>query len=144
LRLRVECTLFCYLQSRERTHVVLVIGLYEFFGETRLTRHFSFLFCFVLFIFVLCLVCPMLPASLDCPFLIAPSVFSDVYFIIKLPVWDVFPQFQQYFSFILLLSFIGGEKITRRRLQTNKSLTSLWKNVISSTPRHVQESNSQL
>jgi hypothetical protein len=69
----------------------------------------------------------MLPASLDCPFLIAPSVFSDVYFIIKLPVWDVFPQFQQYFSFILLFSFIGGEKITRRRLQTNKSLTSLWK-----------------
>jgi hypothetical protein len=30
LRLRVECTLFCYLQSRARTHAVLVIGLYEF------------------------------------------------------------------------------------------------------------------
>ena len=29
LRLRVECTLFCNLQSRVRTHVVLVIGLYE-------------------------------------------------------------------------------------------------------------------
>ena len=25
------------------------------------------------------LVCPMLPVSLDCPFLIAPSVFSNVY-----------------------------------------------------------------
>jgi hypothetical protein len=35
-------------------------------------------FC-VLFIFVLCLVCPMLPVSLDCPFLIATSVFSNVY-----------------------------------------------------------------
>ena len=29
LRLSVECTLFCNLQSRARTHVVLVIGLYE-------------------------------------------------------------------------------------------------------------------
>jgi len=29
LRLRVECTLFCNLQSRARTHVVLVMGLYE-------------------------------------------------------------------------------------------------------------------
>ena len=29
MRLRVECTLFCYLQTRARTHVVLVIGLYE-------------------------------------------------------------------------------------------------------------------
>ena len=29
LRLRVECTLFCNLQSRARTHAVLVIGLYE-------------------------------------------------------------------------------------------------------------------
>ena len=25
------------------------------------------------------LVCPMLPDSLDCPFLIAPSVFSNIY-----------------------------------------------------------------
>jgi hypothetical protein len=36
-------------------------------------------FVFVLFVFVLCLVCPMLPVFLDCPFLIACSVFSDVY-----------------------------------------------------------------
>jgi hypothetical protein len=32
------------------------------------------------FIFVLCLVYPMLPVSLDCPHLITPSVFSNVYF----------------------------------------------------------------
>jgi len=32
------------------------------------------------FIFVLCLVYPMLPVSLNCPFLIVPSVFSSVYF----------------------------------------------------------------
>ena len=29
LRLRVECILFCHLQSRAQTHAVLVIGLYE-------------------------------------------------------------------------------------------------------------------
>jgi hypothetical protein len=31
-------------------------------------------------IVVPCLVCPVLPVSLDCPFLITPSVFSNVYF----------------------------------------------------------------
>jgi hypothetical protein len=31
---------------------------------------------FVLFVLVLCRVYPMLPVSLDCPFLIAPSIFS--------------------------------------------------------------------
>jgi len=31
---------------------------------------------FVLFVLVLCLVHPMMTVSLDCPFLIAPSVFS--------------------------------------------------------------------
>jgi hypothetical protein len=35
--------------------------------------------CFVLFVFVLCLVYPMLLLSLNCLFLIAPSVFSNVY-----------------------------------------------------------------
>ena len=34
---------------------------------------------FVLVVFVLCFVYPMLPVSLDCPFSIAPSVFSNVY-----------------------------------------------------------------
>ena len=33
LRLRVECTLFCNLQSRARTHAVLVTGLYELLGN---------------------------------------------------------------------------------------------------------------
>ena len=33
LRLRVECTFYCNLQSRARTHAVLVIGLYELLGN---------------------------------------------------------------------------------------------------------------
>ena len=41
---------------------------------------FCVVVCFyVLFVFVLCLVCPILPVSLDCPFLITPSVFSNDY-----------------------------------------------------------------
>ena len=41
-----------------------------------------FIFCAVIFffIFVLCLVWPLLPVSLDCLFLIVPSVFSNVYY----------------------------------------------------------------
>ena len=42
---------------------------------------FTFLFCvvyvFVLFIVILCLVCPLLPVSLDCPFL-TTIIFSNV------------------------------------------------------------------
>ena len=40
-------------------------------------------FCVVfcgLFVFVMCLLCPILPVSLDCPFLTAISVFFNVYF----------------------------------------------------------------
>jgi hypothetical protein len=33
LQLQVECTLFGNLQSRARTHAVLVIGLYELLGN---------------------------------------------------------------------------------------------------------------
>jgi hypothetical protein len=33
---------------------------------------------FVLFVFVMCLVYPMLQVSLDCTFLIVPSVFCEV------------------------------------------------------------------
>jgi hypothetical protein len=45
---------------------------------------FRFLCCFsfLLFIFVLCLVYPMLSVSLDCLFLIAPSFFSDDFLLI--------------------------------------------------------------
>jgi hypothetical protein len=31
------------------------------------------------FVFLLCLACPILSVSLDCPFLISHSVFSNVY-----------------------------------------------------------------
>ena len=46
------------------------------YGRVRVARLFSFLCC-VLFVFGL--VCPMLRVSLNCPFSIASSVFSNVY-----------------------------------------------------------------
>ena len=55
----------------------------------RVVHRFSFLCCccfFVFcFVFVLCVVCPVFPVSLDCPFLIAASVFSSVH----LPFWGI-------------------------------------------------------
>jgi hypothetical protein len=38
---------------------------------------------------VLCLVYPILPVSLDCPFLIAPSLFSNVYIHLMLLVKEI-------------------------------------------------------
>ena len=51
------------------------------FGGVRIAQHFSssVLCFFPLFIFITCLVYPMLPVFLDCPFLIVPSFFSKVY-----------------------------------------------------------------
>jgi len=59
-------------------------SLYEVleFGGVRVAHLFSFLCCVVLlclFVFVLCLVYPMLPVFLDFPFLIGSSVSPNVY-----------------------------------------------------------------
>ena len=57
-------------------------SLQPVFGGVRVAHLFSYLCCIVfciLFGFVLCLVYPVLPDSLDCPLLIAPSVFSNIH-----------------------------------------------------------------
>ena len=69
-----------YLQNWQvsyKRHPLVFVGVY---------RLFSFLCCvelccflYILFAFVMFLVCPMLPVSLDCSFCIALSVFSNVY-----------------------------------------------------------------
>jgi hypothetical protein len=43
-------------------------------------QHILCVASFVLSVFVLCLMYPMLPVSLDCTFFIAPSLFSNVYY----------------------------------------------------------------
>ena len=50
---------------------------------------------YVLFVVVLCLVCPLLTVSLDCTFFIAPSGFSNVYWF----------QFVELFCMIAEMSF---------------------------------------
>ena len=63
-----------------------------FFSGVCVAHHFVFRFCFelllfcfylflYLFVFVVCLVCHVMQVSLDCSFLIAASIFSNVYFI---------------------------------------------------------------
>ena len=57
-----------------------LLGSHPVFDGVRVAYRFSFLCCvFVLFVFVLSFVYPLLTYSLNCPFLIAPSVFSNVY-----------------------------------------------------------------
>jgi len=78
------------------------------FGVVGAANLFKSLFC-VLFVFVLCLWCPMLPVYLDCSFLITLSVFSDVYLLIishyKTYSFDIF-------DFLLLIgSTIKKQKI---------------------------------
>ena len=62
------------------------LGSPSFFGGA-CVAHFS-VFCVVLCDFCLSLfsvVFPMLPVSLDCSFLIAPSILSNVYFCSNIP-----------------------------------------------------------
>jgi hypothetical protein len=57
----------------KREHALFTLFLFVF--AQWCPKHIVLCFCFVF----LCLLHPMLPVSLDCPFLIAPSVFSNVY-----------------------------------------------------------------
>ena len=60
---------------------------------------------FVLFVFVLL---PALPVSLDCPFLIAPSVFSNVYLNNRLSIYTVYIHSFEIHTYSLILVRIVG------------------------------------
>ena len=70
------------IRSRNYSPVVITQARPRFMAESVLLIFSVFCvvlsFC-VLFVFVLYLVCPMLTMSLDCPFSITPSVFSNGY-----------------------------------------------------------------
>ena len=59
------------------------LGSPPVYGGVYVPHLFSFLcrvvFCFLFLLFVPCLVCQKFPVSLDCSFLIVPSVFFNVY-----------------------------------------------------------------
>ena len=75
---------------------------------------FSFPCCvlFALFVFVLCYKYPMLPVSLNCPFLIASSVFSNVYsqyiLLFKVNIFDITQHDETDFSDAVVISIIRG------------------------------------
>ena len=68
----------------KRTHVLLYflcMFVHSDVQHSTVAPLFCFLHCiFALFIFVMCLVYPMLAVSLDCTYCIAPSVVANVYF----------------------------------------------------------------
>ena len=84
-----------YCSLSDQYSVCILIWQVFYKRQKLLTRHMGsspdlggvvllifLVFCVVLFVLVvlvLCLVCPMLPVFLDFPFLIAPSVLSNVY-----------------------------------------------------------------
>ena len=76
----LSCCHYTYLTIHERGINMYLIVIILVFGGVHVAQLLVFCVVFyVLLVFVLCLVYPMLPISLDCPFLIAPSVFSNVY-----------------------------------------------------------------
>jgi hypothetical protein len=84
----MSVTIFAYKQRLVRLYLQLFVMSYLRYlcllannGVQHTKKMYIMLcFCFALIVFVWCLVYPMMPVFLDCPFLIAPSVFSNVYF----------------------------------------------------------------
>jgi len=80
----IEINLICYIPTTRSsletwTHFKNLMGS-ELFIVLVFCVVVVVLFLFFVFVFVLCVVCPVFLVSLDCPFLIAASVFSSVYF----------------------------------------------------------------
>jgi hypothetical protein len=80
LRRELKRQLFCCCNKKYYLTTGLDNKVCTFLMGSVLLVALAFLCCvFVVFVFDLCLVYPMLPGSLACSFLIAPSVFSIVY-----------------------------------------------------------------
>ena len=65
--------------------------------------------CCVFVFFVLCLVYQMFPVSLDCPFLIVPSVFSDVYLLTRHALFTWWNTLVLFIIDILLVESMGNQ-----------------------------------
>ena len=104
--LTLQVTQRVYYKRQELYTVREHLGSPSISGEVRFAHLFSFVQCFVLFVFVMCLVGPMSPVSLNCPFLICPSVFSNVYsrynsifFLTSCVLMQIFVHFIQLLTF---------------------------------------------
>jgi hypothetical protein len=74
------------------------------------------LFWFPLRYYLTFIVYPMLPVSLDCPFLISPSVLSNVYLVEKIPNWS-----EQIVTFIAAL--LRKYNINTKNVKTHNRTT---------------------
>jgi hypothetical protein len=90
-RVVMSVTISAWKRCSVRLHLQLFVGgrisylrYFCLFAQWCLT-HIVLCFCFIF----LRLMNTMLPVSLDCPFLIAPSVFSSVYFRVLIQVLQV-------------------------------------------------------
>ena len=86
---------------------------------------------YIVLCFFLCLVYLMLPVYLDCPFYIAPSIFSNVYFIPQLRKQFIFHIFR---NSLLVLS----EKRTIKTVymcKCNVAITTKEENISSKAPK---------
>jgi hypothetical protein len=70
----IKTTLF-FAENARRAHVIFTLFLFVCLSwrPTYIVLYFCFVFLRLMY--------PMLPVSLDCPFLIGPSVLSNVYFV---------------------------------------------------------------
>ena len=86
-------------------------------------QHLVLCYCFV----YLRLVCPLLPVSLDCPFLIAPSVFSNFYskahfraeLLLELTLFKSFYEWAE--ASLMMSNFILLSKSWTTDISSNKS-----------------------
>ena len=69
----LDCPFFIAPQFCLSSSCVLCAQCFQFLWIVHSSLVFCVVFC-VLFVFVLCLVYPMFPVSLDCPFFIAPHI----------------------------------------------------------------------
>ena len=93
-------------------------------------------------VFVFCLVYRMLPASLDCPLLITPSVFSNVYIVppgILLLTNMVKSTWTDNLNIVLEIAITGIylRRVWRYQMQISKS--SLFSNIVRLTSINVQK-----
>jgi hypothetical protein len=75
---------------------------YFWIVHSRLLPRFSLTFIYYL-VYVLYFVWPMFPVSLDCPFLITPSVFSNVYLLLTLCPVSCVPNVASFSGFSIYI-----------------------------------------
>jgi hypothetical protein len=81
---RDSCCLKKWISLKRKQFEVVIMNWLLIFVDHVLFIFLVFCVLFLCFVIVLCLVYLMLPVSVNCQFLIAPSVFSNIYLDIRI------------------------------------------------------------